>query len=117
MLGCRHVSQGELDCADFAGARYLCLLRSPCVMPDVTVLPCRNWMVFQRRPHGRELVGQPACGPLGDDDLSTRQGPQRSRIYLVPFNPSESAPGIGRLVLDYYEEGNLDGFLSLVVHG
>ena len=36
--GCRHVSQGELDYADFAGARCLLPLRD--ALPDVTVLPC-----------------------------------------------------------------------------
>jgi hypothetical protein len=61
--GCRHVLQGELDCADFAGAQCLLVLPLRDALPDVTVLPCWNRMRFHRRPHGVELVGHRGCGP------------------------------------------------------
>jgi hypothetical protein len=91
--GRRHVSQGELDCADLAGAR------ARDALPDVTAAG----VGFHRRSYytaGFSLGGAtPACAPPpppppGDADLlPTCQGPPRSRIYLVPFSlrPSESS--------------------------
>jgi len=103
--------------AGWAGLRRFCR----CPVPVPPPLPLRDaWCHrpslqkldgFSPPPRGRELVGHPACGPLGDADLSTRQGPQRSRIYLFPFSPSESAPRPrGRLVLWRREIGRISEF-------
>jgi len=93
----------------------VCLLRSPCVMPDVTVLPCRNWMVFHRRPAGvswwatRHVAPSvmPICPPVRAHSAAG----STSSLFLRPNQLHDHEVGW------FYEEGKLDEFLSLVVHG